>query len=108
MNKEIYYSQREFLNKGQKFPALILSQVASYLDGSYISSDNEFKISDCHRTISLDIDCEDNEKYQDVVDKLKLIEEVIFLTLKALSLQRMEMTQVQEKIKSKDKLTDKT
>lgn len=107
-NKKLrYYSAREFLNKDKTLQASILSNIESDTSERYIYTDNTLSISDCHRTINLDVSFDDLEEYMEITDKLKLIEDIIGLTLKALSLQQMDMTQYQKKLKKSDKKSDK-
>ena len=101
-----YYQARYFLNDDKTATALIISSVATDNSKHYVGSDNEFKISDCSKTIRLDIEIDSEDRYQRTIDKLKMIDEVVNLTLKALALQRMEMTQRQKIIDKADKKTE--
>ena len=102
---KVYYEKREFLNKEATSSSVIISSVTSYTNKDYAGTDNMLKISDCSKSIYLDLDCSDEVTYQEVIDKLKLIDNVINQTLKALALQRLELTIEQKKIESKDKKT---
>ena len=98
---KVHHQSRDFLNKELNTPAIIISQVSTYHSKDYVDTDNAFKISDCSRAVSLDIDFFNAEGYQNAIDKLKLIENVILDTMKALSEQQELQTELQAEIDKK-------
>lgn len=87
------YLIREFLNSPKTHPTstgLIVSQVSTerYKESKYTGTDNEIKISDCNRTISLNIDYMDEQEYDNVVYKLSTMIKVFKDTLRHIVMQK--------------------
>lgn len=96
--KRTLYVTREFLNSPKIDPTstgLIVSQVSTeiYKKSEYIGTNNELKISDCNRTISLDIDYdpENDDEYDNIVHKLSVLIKVLRDTLGHVVIQKKEM-----------------
>lgn len=75
-NKKDLYFKREFLNTGTYHSTAAVSGTLKLNEGSdYNLLTADFSISDCSRTISLDIDVYDVESLENSVYKMTQIEE---------------------------------
>ena len=89
-----HYVVREFINQEELKPTstgMIISQVHSEEGDNYKGTDNFIKITDCSRTINLDIDYWNNKEYANVLFKLDTLLDVLESTRRHIVIQKKQL-----------------